>query len=423
MARKNRLKQKPEKVFNQRWKAYQILRRQKQQSPLAAELPPEPSATPPISKSPVSSPVTPALLPTPPKRSYHPLFSLLRLGILGVGLAGLVGTVLAFVHPADRNQKALPPEPNEQNTVALNVMEQAIQQGTRLTSLEQQMRNEIAARPGLTAGAFFLNLDTGAYADVNGAATFPAASTIKTPILVAFFQDVDAGKIKLDERLVMRPDLIASEAGIMQYQKPGTKFSALETADLMITISDNTATNMLIDRLGGAAALNQRFLSWGLQQTVIRNWLPDLKGTNTTSAKDLAYLMMLVGRGDLVSVRSRDRLLDIMHRTVTNTLLPQGLGEGAKIAHKTGDIGIVIGDGGMVDMPSGQRYVAAAMVRRPYNDVRGRELIQQMSRLTYQAFSKPLPKQASSSATSTTNSSPAPAAANSSPPPTPSSTP
>ena len=234
-----------------------------------------------------------------------------------------------------------------------------------------------------------IDLDTNSYVDFSGTATFPAASTIKVPILVAFFQDVDAGKIRLDEQLVMRPELIGSGSGDMQYQPPGTKFSALETAFKMIAISDNTATNMLIARLGGAAALNQRFQSWGLTATVIRNPLPDLQGTNTTSPRDLANLMAWVNQGDLVSMRSRDRLLDIMRQTVNDSLLPQGLGEGATIAHKTGDIGSLIGDVGLVDMPNGKRYVIAALVKRPFNDMQAPALINQISQTTYRALSQP----------------------------------
>jgi beta-lactamase class A len=155
----------------------------------------------------------------------------------------------------------------------------------------------------------------------------------------------------------------------------------------MITISDNTATNLLIERLGGAAALNQRFQNWGLTVTEIRNLLPDLSGTNTTSPKDLGHLMALVNQGDLVSLKSRDRLLDIMRRTVTATLLPRGLGEGATIAHKTGDIGSLVGDVGLVDMPSGKRYIAVAMVKRPHNDGQAKELIRQISKAAYKQFS------------------------------------
>jgi beta-lactamase class A len=204
------------------------------------------------------------------------------------------------------------------------------------------------------------------------------------PILVAFFQDVDAGKIRLDEKLTMKKELIAQGSGDMQYLSPGTQFTALETATKMITISDNTATNMLIQKMGGLQALNNRFKSWGLSATVLRNVLPDLQGTNTTSPKELASLMVRVSQGELVTLRSRDRLLDIMRRTVNNSQLPQGLGEGATIAHKTGDIGSLIGDVGLVDMPNGKRYAAAVLVKRGFNDDRAYDLIQKISRVIYQ---------------------------------------
>jgi beta-lactamase class A len=160
-------------------------------------------------------------------------------------------------------------------------------------------------------------------------------------------------------------------------------FSALETATKMIVISDNTATNMLIKRLGGKELLNQRFQQWGLANTKINNLLPDLEGTNTTTPKDLAVILGFVNQGDILSLRSRDRVLEIMRQTKTRTLLPQGLGEGASIAHKTGDIGTVLGDAGVIDMPNGKRYLASVLVTRPHNDIRGRTLIQEISRTIY----------------------------------------
>jgi beta-lactamase class A len=75
-----------------------------------------------------------------------------------------------------------------------------------------------------------------------------------------------------------------------------------------------------------------------------------------------------------------------MQQTHTRTLLPQGIEKGADIAHKTGDIGTVLGDAGMVDMPSGKRYLGAVMVKRPHNDITARTLIQEMSRTVYQHF-------------------------------------
>jgi beta-lactamase class A len=151
----------------------------------------------------------------------------------------------------------------------------------------------------------------------------------------------------------------------------------------MITISDNTATNMIIDRLGGIAKVNQHFRSWGLKDTVLRNWLGDFSGTNTTSSKDMVRLLALVIDNKLVSSSNREQALDILRRTVTRTLLPAGIGSGADIAHKTGDIGFLIGDAGLIKMPNGKRYLAGIYVKRPYNDVRGRDFIRQVSSLVY----------------------------------------
>ncbi len=254
---------------------------------------------------------------------------------------------------------------------------------TEMLELQRQVEALMARYSFLKTGMFFLDLDTGNYLDIHGDRVFPAASTIKLPILVAFFQDLDAGKVSLDETLVMRRDLITGGSGEMQDQRVGTKFSAGETVVKMITISDNTATNMIIDRLGGIAKLNQRFRSWGLQDTVIRNMLGDFRGTNTTSSKDMVRLLGLLVDNKLVSPARREQVVDILRHTVTRTLLPAGLGSGADIAHKTGDIGFLIGDAGVITMPNGKRYLAGIYVRRPYNDTRGRDFIRQVSSLVY----------------------------------------
>jgi beta-lactamase class A len=234
-------------------------------------------------------------------------------------------------------------------------------------------------------------LDNGSYVDINASASFPAASTIKIPILVAFFQDVDAGKIRLDEMLTMQKEMMVGGSGDMQYKPVGTQFKALEVATKMMTVSDNTATNMLIARMGGIEALNQRFRSWGLNTTAIRNQLPDLQGTNTTSPKELGTLMAMVSQGNLLNMTSRDRILDIMRNTVRNHLLPTGLGQGASIAHKTGDIGTMLADAGLVDLPTGKRYIVTVMVQRPNNDPRAEKLIGSISKATYQQFTQTTP--------------------------------
>ena len=323
-------------------------------------------------------------------RPLSPLMYVTRLLILGIGIGAIVGTFLSIWDSSSRH--SVEASANTNATVAATPGEKkntiTVAMGQEILALKPQLQALATANPNLQAGVFVLDLDTGAYLDYDSTSIFSAASTIKLPVLIAFFQDVEAGKISFNEMLTMEPEMIAKGSGDMQYQKAGKQYTALETATKMMAISDNTATNMLIARLGGAEALNQRFRSWGLVVTTINKLLPDLEGNNTTTPQELANLMVMVNEGRLVSVRSRDRILDIMRQTVTNTLLPPGLGKGATIAHKTGDIGSILADVGLIDMPIGKRYVASVMVQRPHNDVAARKLIQQISRLTYQYFDK-----------------------------------
>ncbi len=279
--------------------------------------------------------------------------------------------------PRQTEQKiSVPPAPPEQFADGISLKQE-------MPGLQPQVEALMARYKFLQPGMFFLDLDTGNYLDINGDRIFPAASTIKLPILIAFFQDLDAGKVSLNDTLVMRRELMTRGSGTMQYRPAGTKFSALETVTKMITISDNTATNMIIDRLGGIAKLNQRFRSWGLKDTVIRNLLGDFRGTNTTSSKDMVRLLAMIADEKILSPSSREQALEILRNTVTRTLLPAGIGPGADIAHKTGDIGFLIGDAGLITMPNGKRYLAGIYVRRPYDDVRGRNFIRQVSALVY----------------------------------------
>ncbi len=346
-------------------------------------------------KQPTSQPRKPRKTKPRRDRRLSPLLSGVRLLIVGVGLAAIAGTLLSIRDPDAQKVAGLSASgdavatesPNSGNSGNFRVSRaNALHLGQEIVQLKNEIQALSASYSQLTPGVFFVDLDNGAYLDMNGNNTFSAASTIKVPILIALFQEVDAGKIRLDEPLTMQAEYVADGSGDMQDRPVGTQYTVLETARKMITISDNTATNMLIARLGGQNVLNQRFQSWGLASTQMQNFLPDIQGTNTTSPKDLVYLMAMVEKGGLLSLRSRDRVLDIMQATENNSLLPQGLGDDATIAHKTGNIGSVLADTGIVDMPNGKRYLASVIVKRPHDDPGASELIRQISQAAYQSF-------------------------------------
>jgi beta-lactamase class A len=254
--------------------------------------------------------------------------------------------------------------------------------GQEMTALKSQINTLVAKYDYLSPGMFFMEVDTGNYLDINGEKSFPAASTIKLPILMALFQAVDAGKVRLDDTLTVRRDLIASGSGELQ-NSPGAKLSVLKTATMMIAISDNTGTNMIIDKLGGRQALNSKFKSWGLRKTVINRLLGDFQGKNTTSPADLVRLSALLAKHQLITETSRSKVLDILNQTENRKLLPAGLGKGAAIAHKTGTLGRLIGDAGIIEMPNGKLYLAGIFVKRSFNDLRARDFVQEVSKLTY----------------------------------------
>ncbi len=335
---------------------------------------------------PFPQPEIPVSVPKPRTGIELSFVFLVRLMILAVGVGAIAGTVLSFL---DREkyltQSSSPPTQVVQTPTATSPPP-LLPLKREATPLKEKFQTLASQQANLKPGAFIVDLDSGEYVSLQGETIFPAASMIKFPILIAFFQAWDKGNLQLDERLTMSADVRAGGAGNMQYEDLGSQYIAIETAAKMMIISDNTATNMLIKRLGGKEALNELFAEWGLEHTRIRNPLPDLDGTNTTTPEELVELFAKLNQGELVSGRSRDQILRIMRETRTRTLLPKGLGEGATIAHKTGDIGSLVGDVGLIDRPSGKRYLAAILVQRPHNDRRANELIRQYSREAYQYF-------------------------------------
>ncbi|MBX9568490.1 MAG: class A beta-lactamase-related serine hydrolase [Candidatus Obscuribacterales bacterium] len=251
-----------------------------------------------------------------------------------------------------------------------------------LSDLSESIK-KISDKPKLKAGLFAVEPASGRYLSLSGDDSFSAASMIKVPVLVKLLDSIDKGDVDAKEILTLRKDLIGGGSGYLQWRPAGSKVSLKEAMESMIIFSDNTATNLIIDRVGGKDICNRDFIIWGLRKTYINDWLPDLPGTNKTSPQDLVHLLARVDKGHLLTPASRQRMLAIMERTRTRTLLPPGLPPGAKISHKTGDIGSLVGDCGIITSPTGKRYIVAVQVARPHNDRRANEMIRQISKNLY----------------------------------------
>ena len=265
----------------------------------------------------------------------------------------------------------------------------------KLASLIDQWESLIIKDSDLDVSAFFISLDSQVYAEIKSNIKFSAASSIKVPILIILLRMLEREELFWNEKLMLTEDIIGGGSGWMAYQKLGTSFPIYEVASEMIRVSDNTATNLLIKRIGGINTVNQKFKEIGLKNTKINNYLPDLDGTNLTSTKDLSLAIALVDKGYLLNVRSRDIFREIMQKSKTNTLIPsgilRGLGKrsqdidyhlslkGYLVHNKTGDIGISYSDTALIQTPHNSKAFASFIVKGPFNDPRSPELIRNLS--------------------------------------------
>ena len=251
---------------------------------------------------------------------------MLRLVLMGVGLGVITGSLLKLAGPAVQKGELTLPDwlpltegsrggtgqpgtsADASATSALNRTESLGRFETRneLKPLSERWQTLAAEQPDLKVSAFMLVLDDGRYAELEPDTALPAASSIKTPILLVTLEELDSGQLSWNEPLKLSKTVVGGGAGWMASKPLGTRFPTHEVATEMIRVSDNTATNLLIERLGGQETLNARFNALGLSATKVNDWLPDLKGTNTTSARDLARSIALVDTGEALSIRSRD---------------------------------------------------------------------------------------------------------------------
>jgi beta-lactamase class A len=313
-----------------------------------------------------------------------------RISIVLLGAGAIIGTFMAWtqVNKPIVN-KPLTNKPlvkqNVQSTPTVNL---AI--GQPNSFLQQRLQALTAKYPAMELHLLVTDLTTGAYVDLRGSQEVSAASTIKIPIAMAVFQQVDRGEIKLDEKLVLKKWMLAAGSGTMAKQPIGSKFTVREALQAAITISDNTASNMLIERLGGPDKINLLLRSWGLVATTVRSVLPDFAGTNQVNARELAALLQQLDKGSLLSAASRQEALEVFRQTKRNHMLPKGVADStAKVAHKTGELNTLLADAGLIELANGKKYIVVALVKRPDNNEQAAELIRQVAAIVVASKKSP----------------------------------
>ena len=257
-------------------------------------------------------------------------------------------------------------------------------EGERMTLLETRLQQLKEKYKLITPSIYVWEYENGKYANINADELFPTASIIKIPILIEMFRAIEDGQFKLYDKMVMGEHYRTSGSGSLQYKAENSVFSMDYLARHMIDESDNTSTNMIMAKIGGKHSVNRALKNWGMEKTYIQNWLPDLGGENVSTAREISTMLYNINNETLLNINSRESIIDYMSHVKNNRLIATGLPQNAQFIHKTGDIGKMLGDAGIVYAPNGQRYIVTIFAKRPYNHHQGKDFIAEASKIIYE---------------------------------------
>lgn len=255
-----------------------------------------------------------------------------------------------------------------------------------MTGLKSQLEGLMAQYPTIKPAIYVWEYENGKFVDINGDNLYSAASIIKLPVLIRLFKSIEAKQMTIYDEMVLTDYYKSSGSGNLQYAQTGRKYSLDQLAKTMIQDSDNTSTNMIMAKLGGMDDVNVGLRDWGISKTYVRTWLPDLTGTNKTTAKDMAKLLYNLDNPGFLNINSREYIIDYLSHVKNNRLIAAGLGDGALFVHKTGDIGTMLGDAGIVYAQNGKKYIVVILANRPHNAPQGKDFIVKASSLIYKAI-------------------------------------
>jgi beta-lactamase class A len=213
--------------------------------------------------------------------------------------------------------------------------------------------------------------DAAPLVDLRGDAAYSSASIIKLPILWTFLAHTDAGRLDPAERWILADADKVDGTGVLRFLQAGASLTLLDLATLMTVVSDNTATNALIDHLG-VAAIQGTVERLGLTGTRLARKMYDFEARargleNVTCARDIAVLLRRFATGDGLSQAAAAQSRTILLGQQFNAGLPARLPDETPVAHKTGNLPGLLHDAGWIEHPRG-RAVVVAFTDRLAND-------------------------------------------------------
>ena len=265
--------------------------------------------------------------------------------------------------------------------------------------LAARIAQRIAAVPKAEAGVAFHNLATGDTLFIGADIRFHAASTMKVPVMIQLFRDADAGRLRMDQPVAVENRFASivdgspyslnagDDSDSLVYTWIGKSMPLATLIDRMIIRSSNLATNTLI-ALADAKRANATAHALGAKDIQVLRGVEDSKAfaaglNNTTTARDLATLLVAIESGTAASRSSSDSMRAVLLRQELNGEIPAGLPPGTRVAHKTGSITAHLHDAAIVYPPGRAPYVLVVLTRGIPDEKVARALIVDISRLVW----------------------------------------
>ena len=271
------------------------------------------------------------------------------------------------------------------------------------TSRKEKLKQELADIFQKQEGTFavtFHDMQTEEEVLINEHESFHAASTMKTPVLVEVFKQVNEGKFAYSDSILVKTEFSSivdgspfrldstsdSEHGL--YRMAGQKRPLSELVEMMITKSSNLATNLIIEKVD-AKNVTATMRTMGANDMQVLRGVEDSKAfakgmNNSVTAYDLMLLFEKIGSGDAVNKESSDKMIQILLDQEFNTIIPAKLPLDVKVAHKTGWITGVHHDSGIVFLPDGRSYVLVLLSKGLKDENAGIEAMASASEKIYQ---------------------------------------
>lgn len=195
--------------------------------------------------------------------------------------------------------------------------------------------------PGKTC-VYYRNLITGATIGIRERTPMMAASVIKIPILVEAFRQIRTGEHAKEEKYVLQEGDKRPSCGCLNRMHAGLEVTYEDLCNLMIILSDNSATNILIRLLGGMDRINEDLRGMGYETLQVNRLLFDKEASdrgvqNYVTAVEIADMLEKMYRGQMVDSEASADMLDILKAQRLNGKFPFRFGDGIVMAHKTGE--------------------------------------------------------------------------------------